>query len=123
IINNKEWEKAADLISGIGPREIIIQRDNEEDMRALDEIANRHEALITPYEVWAFEYHTAYQTLLDHFNIHSLEGFGCQDMPYGIRAAGALLGYLNQTQKTSLRHITSIKPYQTESSMMLDIST
>ena len=123
ISEEKALEKARDIISGITPREIITPRDDEVESKVFDMVNNPHDVTSTPYDIWAFQYDIAYQKLIDHFNVHSLEGFGCQHMNIGICAAGALLGYLNDTQKTLLKHITSIKPYQTQSSMVLDIST
>lgn len=121
ILGEKRSDKAMDIISGILPREVIT---HTEDNRAFfDEVSNRYDAVITEYDQWDYDYRRAHGKLIDHFNVHSLEGFGCEMMDSGIRAAGALLGYLNQTQKNALKHITSIRPYQMESSMVLDIST
>jgi DNA mismatch repair protein MutS len=114
------FQKAMDILSGILPKEVIGYID---DNSLFDEIGKRYNALVTPYDEWAFDYHTAYRKLVNHFSVHSLEGYGCQDMESGISAAGALLEYLNQTQKKALKHITYIKPYQMESSMVLDAST
>lgn len=114
-------EKVADIISGIIPSEVIIQKDVERDVEFIEN--SKINATITPYDPWAFEYNTAYQKLINHFNIYSLEGFGCEHMSIGISAAGALLSYLSDTQKNSLKHITALKPYHTQSTMLLDPAT
>lgn len=70
-----------------------------------------------------FHHETARQTLLDHFGVLSLEGFGCEDLREATRAAGAIISYLRDTQKTELSHINRLVPYSTASHMMLDQTT
>jgi len=116
-------KKLVDELSGIVPRELIINKELQNAQYLLDEITNRFNPFITAYHEWAYERQTAYDNLITHFNVHSLEGYGCQEMDYGIRAGGALLQYLIETQKNALKHITSIKSYHPESYMVLDAST
>ena len=71
----------------------------------------------------SFSYRQAYQRLLDHFRAQSLEGFGCEDRPLLIRAAGAAVAYLSETQKSSLAQITRLATYQVGGVMALDAST
>ena len=70
-----------------------------------------------------FELDTARQTLLDTLGAASLEGYGCAHLPLAIRAAGAILEYLGQTQKGALGQINSLATYSTESFMTLDAQT
>ncbi len=63
------------------------------------------------------------RTLCNHFKVNSLIGMGIDDFPSGIIAAGALIQYLNQTQKTSINHITHLYPYISSKYMLLDSST
>lgn len=70
-----------------------------------------------------FELDTARQTLLDALGAASLEGYGCAHLPLAIRAAGAILEYLGQTQKGALGQINSLATYSTESFMTLDAQT
>ena len=58
-----------------------------------------------------------------HFKVNSLIGLGIEDFPVGLTAAGALLQYLYDTQKTNLEHFTHITPYLTSKYMLLDSST
>ena len=60
---------------------------------------------------------------MEHFHVKSLEGLGLGDFPEGTVAAGAVLLYLYETQKNSLEHLTSIKPYLASDYMLLDSST
>ena len=60
---------------------------------------------------------------MKHFHVTSLAGLGIQDFPTGMIAAGVLLQYLYETQKTSLSHFTHLYPYLTSKYMLLDTST
>ncbi len=73
-------------------------------------------------EQW-FELETARQLLLDHFGASSLEGYGCAHLPLAIRAAGAIIHYLGETQKGALGQLTRLATYTTESFMILDPQT
>jgi len=65
----------------------------------------------------------ARQVLLDHYQVTSLEGFGCQHLEAAVSAAGALLEYFNQTQKSQLPHITTLSTYHLGDYMNLDLFT
>ena len=78
---------------------------------------------VTPYIAWRFEETTARQALLDHFGAASLAGFGCEDKPLAVRAAGGLLQYLQETQKDGLAQITGLRTYSTAEFMTLDEAT
>ena len=60
---------------------------------------------------------------MEHFHVGSLSGLGLDDYNLGIVASGALMQYLYETQKNSLAHLTSIKPYETGRFMIIDTST
>lgn len=70
-----------------------------------------------------FERDFTRRTLLDHFHVLSLDGFGCETLPQAVRAAGAVIAYLQETQKTSLGHIVRLTPYNTKAYMVLDAAT
>ena len=78
---------------------------------------------VTPYIAWRFEETTARQALLDHFGAASLAGFGCEDKPLAVRAAGGLLQYLQEAQKDGLAQITGLRTYSTAEFMTLDEAT
>jgi DNA mismatch repair protein MutS len=89
-----------------------------------DEIpAGLHAYHITPYIAWRFEAATARQALLDHFGATSLAGYGCEDKPLAVRAAGGLLQYLQETQRDGLAQITGLRTYSTAEFMTLDEAT
>jgi DNA mismatch repair protein MutS len=79
--------------------------------------------MVTRRPGWAFSLETARQTLTKHFRTHSLEGFGFVDGPadeQAVRAAGAIIDYLNETQKTSLEHVDRLVPYRSSGTLEID---
>ncbi len=70
-----------------------------------------------------FQVENARDTLLKHFDILNLIGFGIEDEPILISSSGALMRYLLDTQKNNLSHICSVKKYTTNKFMFLDISS
>ncbi len=78
---------------------------------------------LTPLDERWFELETARQLLLEHFEASSLEGFGCAHLPLAIRAAGAILHYLGETQKAALGQLTRLSIYSTDSFMTVDPQT
>ena len=79
--------------------------------------------LVTEYERWPFELETARQALLDHFAVASLDGFGVGGQPLAVRAAGGLLRYLTETQRSSLQQLSALHAYSTQQFMVLDAAT
>ncbi len=72
---------------------------------------------------WRFDVDTARSELVTHFHTLSLDGFGCEHLPAAISAAGALIYYLNETQKQEVQHISSINTYSVSDFMILDADT
>ena len=69
------------------------------------------------------DFDSARQTLLDHFHVASLDGFGLGALPLATRAAGALVQYLQDNQKAALTQLTTLRTYSTQSFMTLDPAT
>ncbi len=80
-------------------------------------------APVTPLDDYQFELEIARQTLLDHFGVATLDGYGCAHLPLAIRAAGAIIHYIQETQKGALGQLTRLSTYSTDSFMALDIET
>lgn len=78
---------------------------------------------VTLVDDYWFEQDVALRLLHEHFQVATLEGFGCTGLPRAVRAAGALIHYLGETQKQSLRHIVGLSTYSTGSYMTLDGQT
>jgi len=78
---------------------------------------------VTPYDARYFAEDDARHRLLAHFEVTSLEGFGCAHLPLAIRAAGAVLAYLQEAQRALLSQLTALETYYTSSFMTLDPHT
>jgi DNA mismatch repair protein MutS len=69
---------------------------------------------------WRFEEGNARRVLLDHFSVATLAGFGCEGKPLAVRAAGAILTYLQETQKRAVAQVQRLATYSTDGFMALD---
>jgi DNA mismatch repair protein MutS len=113
------------------PREIIIPKQGSWKERDTGHTDARPEASLTlgieaNFTSWAshrFELTTARQNLLEHFGVRTLQGFGCEGKPLAIRAAGAALSYLQDTQQGVLPQIIGLRTYATDQYMAMDPST
>lgn len=107
-----------DQIARIGPVECLTSED------AQLPVAWPPDLMVTRRPAWAFNRETAESELSRHFQTASLEGFGFQDGDdYAIAAAGAVLDYLRETQKTSLDHLDRITPYRSAELLEIDEAT
>ena len=73
-------------------------------------------------DVW-FDLEMAREALLKNFGVLTLESYGCEQLPLTIRAAGAVIHYLGETQNGILGQLTSLTTYSTDSFMTLDVQT
>ena len=78
---------------------------------------------VSRLEDYWFELDEAQQTLLKHFGVATLDGYGCSHLPLAIRAAGAIISYIRETQKGILGQLTRLVTYSTDSFMALDAQT
>ena len=72
---------------------------------------------------WEFEYETAFRLLTTQFQTKDLHGFGCQDLKQGIEAAGCLIHYAQETQRTALPHIRTIMVEQADDAIVMDAAS
>jgi DNA mismatch repair protein MutS len=72
---------------------------------------------------WHFDTESATRALCEQFHTRDLAGFGCEDKPLGIAAAGALLAYVRETQKTALPHLLSITTEERDAALIMDPAT
>ncbi|MBR0445595.1 MAG: DNA mismatch repair protein MutS [Clostridia bacterium] len=70
-----------------------------------------------------YAYKSAYERLVRHFQVASLAGYGCESMPAAVSSAGALMSYLEETQRNSLSHIHRISVVNNSTFMVLDSAT
>ena len=92
------------LLVSLNPKEVLYERSSKEEIAA--QYGNKY--YLYPLDDWAFEPQTARERLLRQFSTTSLKGFGIEDMPFAVTAAGALMHYLDITQHTQLSHILRI---------------
>jgi DNA mismatch repair protein MutS len=116
-------EQCADQLARIAPVELLIS-DAAVPLPA-DWTAG---VSITRRPAWAFGHTAAAEALSKHFGVQSLEGFGFDSDPAGphapaIRAAGAILDYLAETQRASLAHIDRLVPYSASTRLAIDPAT
>jgi DNA mismatch repair protein MutS len=78
---------------------------------------------VTRLEDYWFELEAARETLLKHFGVAVLDGYGCSHLSLAISAAGAIIHYLKETQKGALGQLTHLSTYATDSFMTLDMQT
>ncbi len=108
----------ADELARIAPAEVLVA----EDAPGLAGPAVEG-VLVTRRPAWAFSQATAEKALAQHFGTASLEGFGfgtASADAQAIRAAGAILDYLAETQRTSLEHIDRLLPYRAAGTLAID---
>lgn len=94
--------------------------DEEEDIAPHAKLLANLAGHVTPYDSRYFEEDSARHRLLSQFEVTSLEGFGCAHLPLAIRAAGAVLAYVQETQKGLLQQLVALETYYTNNFMTLD---
>jgi DNA mismatch repair protein MutS len=108
-------------ISSIAPSEILVQKRDLPTLQQL--LAKSFSGLFTKLEDWIFNFDYAYELLVSHFKTQSLKGYGLEEYEQGVIAAGAVMNYLQETQKTNLLHITHLTRYDIADYIILDPST
>jgi DNA mismatch repair protein MutS len=136
VVANKQGIASLDLTSG---RFVLQQVESEEQL--LNEVARLNPAELLFSEDWPlpsslkkrrglcrrppwhFEPESARQSVLKQFNTLDLKGFGCDNLPAAIAAAGALLHYVKDTQQGALPHIQGIRTENSADSILLDAAS
>ena len=116
-------QKLLDEINKFVPAEIICNDAFFMSGIDTDDLKDRLRICIFPLDNWYFDDSLCKRTLREHFHVNTLEGLGIQDYDSGVIAAGALFQYLNETQKTALSHMASIRPYSADKFMLIDSSS
>ena len=112
----------ADEIARLAPAEILLSETSLDApwVRALRGITP---AAITTRPSWDFQPDEARQALFAQFGTTTLGGFGIDDEAIEVAAAGALVAYLRETQKSAIGHLTKIVPHRQGRTMALDEMT
>ncbi len=108
-------------IASLAPSEIIAQKRDLETLQQL--LKNKYTGIYSKLDDWIFNYDYAYELLINHFKTQTLKGFGIEGERLGIIAAGGVMNYLQETQKTNLSHLRRLSPHNISEYMILDPST
>ncbi|TLX27549.1 DNA mismatch repair protein MutS [Chryseobacterium indologenes] len=114
LVSEGNLEKLLHIVNTFDPSEIIFQRSTQ----LPEQIKNKNAFKL---EDWAFQYNFAYEKLTNHFRTNSLKGFGVENQPLAITAAGAIFAYLvEDTHHNLLAHITKLQIIPQEDYLMMD---
>ena len=111
-----------DELARIAPRECLVAEEAAWVLNGLLDPADTS-MIVSRRPDWQFQPKQAMDTLNRHFGTQTLEGFGFADADAGLRAAGAILQYLQETQKAELGHISRLQPVQSDQVLQLDQTT
>ena len=114
-------KQLVDQVNNIQPQELLVQKRDLETIKNI--LGERVRVLYTILDDWVFNADYAYELLINHFNTQSLKGFGIEELHIGTIAAGAVMNYLQETQKANIPHIKKIVPHDVSNYMVLDGST
>ena len=136
------WEQVAIQLSFFRPREILHPEGMEADtalsapgvpgttgvsglarVSGSAGVPGSAGAVLNPLPVWAFGRDAAFRLMTEQMATLTLAGFGCQEMDLAVRAGGALLHHLRNTQRSSLAHIHRVAVHRTGEHMVLDAAT
>ncbi|NLK28242.1 MAG: DNA mismatch repair protein MutS [Clostridiales bacterium] len=115
--------KLMDEIYKWSPSEIICNDSLLVSGIDIEAITSYYSVVLSPLEPWYFDDDQCINVLKEHFNVATLAGLGLQDYSIGVIAAGSVMQFLRETQKSSLSHITKLIPYTYDKFMLLDSST
>ena len=119
----EDSKKLYDEIIRYSPSEIICNDAFLVCGMDIEDLKTRLGITVSSLEPHFFDEDRCKKTLLNHFHVNTMTGLGIEDFVCGTIAAGSLLQYLYDIQKTSLEHFTHIYPYLTSRYMLLDSST
>lgn len=123
LVTELDSKKLLDEIYKYNPSEIVCNEAFLVSGFPLDEIRERLHLVVSSLDAVYFDEKLSTDLLLKHFKTNSLESLGLREFEIGTIAAGALLKYLYEIQKSSLEHMTHIRPYINGNYMMLDHAT
>ena len=113
----KDLESLAGEIARLAPAETLVSEDIEwpQIVTALPGLRKR--------APWHFDVETAQRQLTKFFGVRDLSGYGCEHMPLAVAAAGSLLGYVEETQKVALPHLSGLAVENADDTIALDAAT
>jgi DNA mismatch repair protein MutS len=109
-------EYADKLLQSFQPAEVLFQRNRLKTFK--ENFGSRFYTYTL--DEWIFQDTYAQETLLKHFQTHSLKGFGVEELPMGLIAAGSILHYLRDTEHPNLQHISSMQRIDRDDFLWMD---
>ncbi|WP_337056339.1 DNA mismatch repair protein MutS [Pseudomonas sp. USHLN015] len=110
----KGWENLLAELERMNPAELLIPDDWPQGLPAEKRRGVRRRA------PWDFDRDSAHKSLCQQFGVQDLKGFGCENLTLAIGAAGCLLGYAKETQRTALPHLRSLRHDRLDDTVILD---
>jgi DNA mismatch repair protein MutS len=110
----KGWENLLAEVERLSPAELLIPDDWPQGLPLDKRRGTRRRA------PWDFDRDTARKSLCQQFATQDLKGFGCEHLTLAIGAAGCLLGYAKETQRTALPHLRSLRHERLDDTVILD---
>ena len=114
VLEIKGWENLLAELERINPVELLIPDDWPQGLPAEKRRGARRRA------PWDFERDSAHKSLCQQFSTQDLKGFGCENLTLAIGAAGCLLSYAKETQRTALPHLRSLRHERLDDTVILD---
>lgn len=108
------WENLLAELERLNPVELLIPDDWPQGLPAEKRRGVRRRA------PWDFERDSAFKSLCQQFATQDLKGFGCENLTLAIGAAGCLLAYAKDTQRTALPHLRSLRHERLDDTVILD---
>lgn len=121
VVELETEEMLLEELIRVSPRELLIAEGSEAPW--LESFMRQSDVTVSPVAPDEFDPRRARERLIRHFRVHSLEGFGMQDMDQAVQAAGAILHYMQVNLLGSCGHITKVLPYSRSDYMILDEAT
>lgn len=112
-----------DEINKFSPSEIICNDAFYVSGVDVEGLKERYQVSLSALDSRFFEDETCRKILREHYHVGSLDGLGLADLDAGVIAAGCVMQYLYETQKSTLEHLTTITPYQVGQYMVIDAAT
>jgi DNA mismatch repair protein MutS len=116
LIAEGDREYADKLLQSFKPAEIVFQRHKQKTFKEFF----GSKVYTYTLDEWIFDANYGTDTLLKHFQTHSLKGFGVEEMKNGLTAAGAIIHYLRDTEHPNLQHIVSLQRIDRDDFLWMD---
>ena len=102
------------------PQELVI---SSKEIYSNTDWYNEFKPFITQIDSWLFDIDSTYRVLIDHFKLHSLKSFSCDNMRLGISASGALIHHIKSNLSSTINHISKLIPITNNDVLVLDAFT